>query len=113
VYGVLWAAVGLVESVPLLFVLSAAYGTSHGLVEGAERALVADLGGRRKGKAFGVYNALAGLGALAASTAFGAAWDRFGDALAFAASGALALVAAGALLVLVPAAATSAPAPGR
>ena len=103
VYGVLWAAVGLVESVPLLFVLSAAYGTSHGLVEGAERALVADLGGRGKGKAFGVYNALAGLGALAASTAFGAAWDRFGDALAFAASGALALVAAGALLALVPA----------
>ena len=111
VYGVLWAAVGLVESVPLLFVLSAAYGTSHGLVEGAERALVADLGGRGKGKAFGVYNALAGLGALGASTAFGAAWDRFGDALAFAASGALALVAAGALLVLVPADATLARTP--
>ena len=107
----LWAAVGLVESVPLLFVLSAAYGTSHGLVEGAERALVADLGGRGKGKAFGVYNALAGLGALGASTAFGAAWDRFGDALAFAASGALALVAAGALLVLVPADATLARTP--
>jgi MFS family permease len=113
VYGVLWAAVGLVESVPLLFVLSAAYGTSHGLVEGAERALVADLGGRGKGKAFGVYNALAGLGALLASTAFGAAWDRFGGGVAFAASGALALVAAGALLALVPAAVTSAPAPGR
>ncbi len=103
VYGVLWSAVGLVSSVPVLFVVSAAYGTSHGLVEGAERALVADLGGPGRGKAFGAYNMLVGLAALAASTAFGAAWDRFGVAVAFAGSGAFALVAAVALLALVPA----------
>jgi hypothetical protein len=104
--------VGLVESVPVLFVLTAAYGTSHGLVEGAERALVADLGGRGRGKAFGAYNMLAGLAALAGSTAFGAAWDRLGGAIAFAASGAVALVAAALLVVTVPAAAP-ATAPGR
>jgi MFS family permease len=103
VYAVLWSAVGLAGSVPLLFVLSAAYGVSHGLVEGAERALVADLGGHGKGKAFGSYNMLVGLAALAASTTFGLVWDRLGSAAAFAGSGAFALLAAGALLVLVPA----------
>ena len=102
VYAVTWSAVGLVEQVPLLFVLAAAYGTSHGLVEGAERALIADLGGSGKGKAFGAYGMLSGLAALVASAGFGLAWDRFGAPAAFAGSGALALVAAAALLVLVP-----------
>jgi MFS family permease len=103
VYAVTWAAVGLAGSVPLLFLLSALYGISHGLVEGAERALVAELAAARgRGKAFGVYNMLAGVAALAASTAFGAAWDRFGSVAAFAGSGAVALVAAAALVVMVP-----------
>jgi MFS family permease len=105
VYAVLWSAVGLAGSIPVLFVLSAAYGTSHGLVEGAERALIADLGGHRKGKAFGSYHLLVGLAALAASTAFGAVWDRLGSVAAFGSSGAFALLAAVALLVLVPPAA--------
>jgi hypothetical protein len=105
VYAFTWGAVGLAGSVPVLFALAAAYGTSHGLVEGAERALVADLsGGHAKGKAFGTYHLLVGLTALGASTAFGAAWDRFGDTAAFAGSGAVALLAAAVLLVLVPAA---------
>lgn len=101
VYAVLWSAIGLAESIPVIFGLAAAYGVSHGLVEGAERALIADLGGHRKGKAFGAYNMLVGLAALAASTAFGLVWDRFGDAAAFAGSGAFALLAAAALLALV------------
>ncbi len=103
VYAVTWSAVGLAETVPLLFVLAAIYGTSHGLVEGAERALVADLAaGSGAGRAFGAYNMLTGFSALAASTAFGLAWDRLGGAVAFAGSGAVALVAAVALLALVP-----------
>jgi MFS family permease len=101
-YAVLWSAVGLAGSVPALFVVAAAYGTSHGLVEGAERALVADLGGAGRGKAFGAYHMLVGLAALLSSTAFGLVWDRLGSAAAFAGSGALALLAAVALLVLVP-----------
>ncbi|MGC4115780.1 MAG: MFS transporter [Myxococcales bacterium] len=104
VYGVLWSAVGLVESMGVLFALTALYGTSHGLVEGAERALIADLAsGKARGKAFGAYNLVIGLAALASSTAFGAVWDRFGSVAAFAGSGAFALLAAAALLVLVPA----------
>jgi len=103
VYAVTWGAVGIVDSVPVLFALTAAYGTSHGLVEGAERALVAELaGGSGKGKAFGAYNMAIGLAALVASTAFGFAWDRLGGAVAFAGSGAVALLAAAVLLVTVP-----------
>lgn len=89
---------------PVLFALSAVYGTSHGLVEGAEKALIAELAaGEGRGKAFGAYNMAIGLAALAASTAFGFAWDRLGSAVAFGASGAVALLAAGVLLVAVPA----------
>jgi MFS family permease len=103
VYAVTWAAVGFAQSVPLLFILTAIYGTSHGLVEGAERALVAGLAtGGGTGRAFGAYNMLTGVSALAASTAFGLVWDRCGGAVAFAGSGAVALLAAGTLLVLVP-----------
>ena len=103
VYAVTWSAVGFAQSIPMLFVLSAIYGTSHGLVEGAEKALIADLAaGSGKGKAFGSYNMLIGLSALAASTTFGAVWDWFGSIVAFAGSGAFALIAAGVLLAVVP-----------
>ncbi|ABS24780.1 MFS transporter [Anaeromyxobacter sp. Fw109-5] len=103
VYAVAWSAIGFAETVPALFVLGAVYGISHGLVEGAERALVAELAaGNATGKAFGVYNMLVGLAALAASTTFGFVWDALGSAVAFAGSGALALLAALALLKLVP-----------
>ncbi|RJO66304.1 MAG: MFS transporter [Myxococcales bacterium] len=103
VYAVTWSAVGFAESVPLLFVLSAVYGTSHGLVEGAEKALVAELAaGNAKGKAFGAYNMLIGFAALAASTLFGVVWDQFGSVAAFAGSGAFALLAAATLLAVVP-----------
>jgi len=104
VYAVFWAAIGLVDSLPGLFALSALYGTSHGLVEGAERALVANLApGRSRGSAFGAYGMVVGLAALAASALFGLVWDRFGSAVAFGSSGAFALLAAAALLLLVPA----------
>ncbi len=110
VYAVLWSAIGFAGSLPVLFVLTALYGTTHGLVEGAERALVAELAAEgRRGTAFGAYNMAMGLAALAASTACGAVLDRWGSVAAFAGSGAFALVAAAVLLALVP---RPAPAPG-
>ncbi len=103
VYAVTWSSVGFVRHVPLLFVLTAIYGTSHGLVEGAEKALVAELAeGNRRGKAFGAYNMLVGVAALLASTAFGLVWDELGGVVAFVGSGAFALLAAGVLLAMVP-----------
>jgi MFS family permease len=117
VYAVTWSSVGFVNSVPLLFLATAVYGTSHGLVEGAEKALVAEsvLGGK-SGTAFGVYNMGVGLAALGSSLAFGAAWDRWGGAVPFLGTGALALLAALLLIWLVPnqkALNTEAPPPDR
>jgi MFS family permease len=103
IYAVTWSAVGFTSSMPVLVALTAFYGTSHGLVEGAERALVAELAdGQNRGQAFGAYNMLVGLAALGASWGFGFVWDTFGDAVAFVGAGSCALLAAGLLLVLVP-----------
>jgi len=104
VYALTWGAVGFAPSVSALFVLGAIYGTSHGLVEGAEKALVSQLSSKGgKGKAFGAYNMMIGFCALAASTTFGFVWDQFGSEYAFAASGAMALLAALVLMLRVPA----------
>jgi len=103
VYALTWGSVGFASTIPVLFVLAAIYGTSHGLVEGAEKALIAELAdGRSRGKAFGSYNLLIGVTALAASTTFGLVWDHLGAKVAFGASGIVALLAAGSLLVLLP-----------
>ena len=68
---------GLAETVPALFLLAALYGTSHGLVEGAERALVVDLGGGSLELALGAgtrpdWVASEKLGVLRLSALFGA-----------------------------------------
>jgi MFS family permease len=99
VYAVTWSAGGWAGSLGGLFILTAAYGTSHGLVEGAEKALIAELApASARGRAFGTYHLAVGLAALAASPAFGLTWDRLGDEVAFTASGLCALAAAGWLL---------------
>ena len=83
--------------------LFAAYGVHFGLVEGAEKALVADLvPADRRGTAFGWYNLALGLAALPASLLFGVVWTRWGAPSAFLLGGALALVAAVGVLVALP-----------
>jgi MFS family permease len=75
--------------------LFAAYGLYFGLTEGAQLALVADVApARRRGAAYGWYYLAIGIGALPASLAFGAVWDRFGSPAAFEMGAVLALVAA-------------------
>jgi MFS family permease len=75
-----------------------AYGLYFALAEGAEKALVADLTPEGKqGRAFGLYNAALGGGALIASVLFGYVYDRFGAPAAFSLGAALAGVAAVAL----------------
>lgn len=81
--------------------LFAAYGLYFGLVEGTEKAMVADLvpAGRR-GVAFGWYNLAIGIGALPASVLFGMLWDRYGSPAAFTFGAAMAgLSVVGLLLV--------------
>ena len=82
--------------------LFALYGLYFGMVEGTEKALVADLvPAARRGAAFGWYNLVIGIGALPASIAFGLLWDWRGAGVAFITGAALALLAALGLLVAV------------
>jgi len=80
--------------------LFAGYGLYFGLTEGTQLALVADVAPpQRRGAAYGWYYLAIGIGALPASLAFGAIWDRFGSPVAFMTGAGLALIAAVGLAV--------------
>lgn len=64
------------------------FGVVAGLMESAERALVARLAPRRIGRGFGAYHALTGFAALPAALLFGVLYDRLGGATALALSAA-------------------------
>jgi MFS family permease len=83
-------------------VLFGFYALYHGLAEGAERALVADLApAGARGRAFGWYYGVAGAAALPAGLVTGALWGAFGAPVALGTCAALAGAAA-LLLALSP-----------
>lgn len=103
-YAAVYAGFAAAGSAWQVWALFAAYGIYYGMVEGAERALVADLvAGSRRGAAFGWYHLSIGVGALPASVLFGWLWAARSPAVAFGVGAALAGVAA-VLLSLHPAA---------
>lgn len=80
----------------------ALYGLHFALTEGAVRALVADLAPKEaRGRAFGLYHGVVGLGALPASLIFGALWQARGPKLALFTGAGLSLLAALALGLFV------------
>ncbi len=110
VYGGVYGAFAVTDSAAMLVIVFLIYGLYFGLTEGVEKAWVADLapaGGR--GNAFGIYNAVIGVGALAASLLFGYIWTHVSPQAAFS-TGAGFAVAATALLYLMF---SSEPRPGR
>ena len=83
-----------------LWVLFPAYGLVTAMIEGSERALVADLvPANSAGTAFGWYYLVTGLLLLPASAVFGALWENGAPMIAFGVSAALAIAAS---LVLMP-----------
>jgi predicted MFS family arabinose efflux permease len=77
------------------------YGAHFALVEGSEKALIADLSEpATRGAAFGWYHAVLGVGALAASVLFALVWQAYGPSAAFLTGAALALLASVLLLTL-------------
>ncbi len=103
-----FAAFAFSPSVPVTFALVALYGLYHALSEGAEKALLADLAPEAsRGRAFGLYHALSGVGLLAAGLGFGALWSWAGPRAAFLAGAAVALSAGGLLVALLPRARTA------
>jgi MFS family permease len=102
VYAAVYAGFATSDSLPALVAWLLLYGFYFGFAEGTEKALVADLAPEaRRGFAFGVYNAVQGLGALAASILFGLIWKFYGAAAAFGVGAALALAATALLFVAV------------
>lgn len=85
-----------------VWALFALYGLHYALVEGAEKALVAELvPAARRGAAFGWYHGVIGLCALPASVAFGALWQTAGAGVAFTCGAVAAGLAAGLLATWV------------
>jgi MFS family permease len=103
VYAVVYAGFAFSRTLPALLAWFLVYGFYYGFAEGTEKALVADFApASRRGTAFGVYNAVSGLGALTASVVFGAIWKIYGAPAAFGLGSALALVATALLFIVVP-----------
>ncbi len=94
VYAVVYAGFAFSTTLATLLTWFIVYGFYFGFAEGTEKALVADLApASRRGLAFGIYNAVVGLGALAASIVFGLLWNSFGAPVAFGVGAALSLAA--------------------
>jgi MFS family permease len=97
-YTLFYAAFGGVEDRGLMVALFLLYGTFYGLTEAPEKALVADLApAERRGRAFGLYHMVVGLGSLPASLLFGVLWESFGAPTAFYTVAAISLVSCGLL----------------
>lgn len=99
VYAVAYAAMGLATEPTLFIAAFLGYGLFYGFTEGVEKALLADLlPPARRGTGFGALQLVLGLVALPASLLTGWLMTRYGAAVALGVSGALAFVAAVALL---------------
>jgi MFS family permease len=102
VYAAVYLAFAVVADTAALVATFLVYGVHFGLTEPVEKAWVAELApAAARGRAFGWYHGAIGFAALPASLLFGALWQGFGSATAFATGSALALVAS-ALLLRVP-----------
>ncbi len=108
-YGLIYLGLALAQAGWHVWALYALYGVYYGLTEGAAKALVADVvRPEQRGTAYGVYNAAIGLAALPASVIAGVLWDGafgwsgFGPSAPFLFGAALALAAAGLMVVWLP-----------
>jgi MFS family permease len=97
-YAIIYALFPLAQSLPAFIALFVAYAIPFTLTEGAERALISDLvPAVSRGKGFGIYYLVTGMGVLAGSTLFGLLYQNVSAPAAFMTGGALAVTAAVAL----------------
>jgi MFS family permease len=93
-YSVVYGGFTMTTSAGPTVALFLVYGLYFGLTEGVEKAWVADMApADARGTAFGIYNAVLGVGALLASLLFGVIWTRFSPESAFLTGAALAVAA--------------------
>jgi MFS family permease len=102
VYAMVYVGFATSTTLPALLAWFLLYGFHFGFAEGAEKAWIADLAPpSRRGFAFGIYYAVQGLGALAASVLFGVIWTEYGAPAAFGLGAALALASTALLFVVL------------
>jgi sugar phosphate permease len=100
-YALTYVGFGFAKEKWQILALFLAYALYHGLAEGAERAIIADLSDRgARGRAYGLYHGLVGAAALPAGIGTGLIWDRWGPAWALCTNAAFAAVASAFLLGL-------------
>jgi MFS family permease len=100
-YAAVYAGFAFVASAISVWVLFIIYGIYFGLVEGAEKALVADLvEPQQRGTAYGLYNLAFGITVFPASLLMGGLWNLFGPATAFLVSAAIGALAAFSMLTV-------------
>jgi len=100
-YALTYVGFGLASQRWQILGLFLVYALYHGLAEGAERAIIADLSDRgARGRAYGLYHGLVGVAALPAGIFTGLVWDRFGPAWALGANAACAVLASALLFAL-------------
>ena len=103
IYAVIYLGFAFASSTWHVWVLYLGYGLYYGAFAGAASALVADLvPAELRGTAFGLFDGAVGVAAFPASVLAGLLWDRYGAPAPFLFGGALALVAAGGMLAVVP-----------
>lgn len=101
-YAAVYAGFGFATQTASLWILFLIYGIYFGLVEGAEKALVADLvRPEQRGTAYGLYNLAFGVTVFPASLLMGMIWDWKGPTTAFLVSAVMGASAAVLLLILV------------
>ncbi len=95
VYALVYLGFGSASQPWHVWALFLAYGVFHGLTESAERALVADFyPDAQRGRAFGAFNFVTGIGALPASLLMGWLWHTYGPLSAFSTGAAFAMAGA-------------------
>src|SRR5262245_10845952 len=100
-YALTYVGFGFAKERWQIMALFLVYALYHGLAEGAERAIVADLSDRgARGRAYGLYHGLVGAAALPAGIGTGLIWDRWGAAAALGVNAAFAAAASGILIAL-------------
>lgn len=101
-YAAVYAGFAFVSNAISVWVLFLVYGIYFGLVEGAEKAFVADLvKPEQRGTAYGLYNLAFGITVLPASLLMGELWDWRGPRTAFLVSAVIGALSAILLLLVV------------
>jgi MFS family permease len=101
-YAAVYAGFAFATQAVSIWVLFLIYGTYFGLVEGAEKALVADLvRPEQRGTAYGLYNLAFGISVFPASLLMGMIWKWKGPTTAFLISAVMGATAAALLFLFV------------